>query len=159
MLALLKTLRGRAPDTTAFNTADMNFRIQGEHVYLNNIHCQGDAVSLRGTGELNLDRSIKMTFYPIVGRDDRRLPLLDQFLGRAGQQIMLIHVDGTLEAPETRSEVFPALAQALQAFPQLQSAEPLAEPLRRPTAVGPAARPGVPSATYNSAPRYSVPRR
>lgn len=159
MIALLKTLRGRAPDTTAFNTADMNFRIQGEHVYLNNIHCQGDAISLRGTGELNLDRSIKMTFYPIVGRDDRRLPLLDQFLGRASQQFMLIHVDGTLEAPETRSEVFPALAQALQAFPQLQSAEPLGEPLRRPTAAGPAVRPGDPSATYNSAPRYSIPRR
>lgn len=152
MVALLKTLRGRAPDTTAFNTADMNFRIQGEHIYLNNIHCQGDAISLRGTGELNLDRSIKMTFYPIVGRDERRIPLVDQFLGRASQQIMLIHVDGTLDAPQTRSEVFPALAQALQAFPQLQP-EPLGEPLRQPPGTGLNARSGAP------APRYDAPRR
>lgn len=163
MVALLKTLRGRAPDTTAFNTADMEFRIQGEHVYLRNIHCQGDAISLRGTGELNLDRTVKMTFYPIVGRDDRRLPLVDQFLGRASQQIMLIHVDGTLEAPQTRSEVFPALAQALQAVPQLQSDEPLGEPVRRIPAAGPAPRPAAagpaPGAAYNGPARYSPPRR
>ncbi|HEV7223155.1 MAG TPA: AsmA-like C-terminal region-containing protein [Pirellulales bacterium] len=122
MVSLLKTLRGRAPDTTAFNTADLNFRIEGEHVYLNQIHCQGDAISLRGAGELNLDRSVKLTFYPIVGRDEARFPAVDKLLGRASQQFMLIHVDGTLDAPQTRSEPFPALAQALQAFPQLQAA-------------------------------------
>src|SRR6185437_5930248 len=113
MVSLLKTLRGRAPDTTAFNTADMDFRIEGEHVYLNQIHCQDDAISLRGAGELNLDRSVKLTFYPIVGRDEARFPAVDKLLGRAGQQIMLIHVDGTLDAPQTCGEPFPALAQAL----------------------------------------------
>ncbi len=153
MVALLSTLRGKAPTTTAFNTADLNFRIQGEHIYLNNIHCQGDAINLRGTGELNLDRSIKLVFYPSVGRDNSRMPLLDQFLGRASQQIMLIHVDGTLDSPQPRSEVFPALSQALQAFPQLQADPPLGEPVRQSSAPAGNARAGA------STPRPGTPRR
>lgn len=128
MLALLKTLRGRAPDTNAFDSAKLAFRIEGEHVYLNNIVCLGDAINLRGAGELNWDRSVKLTFYPLVGRDESRLPVVDRLLGRASQQIVLIHLDGTLDAPETRTEPFPALAQALQAFPQLQPPPAAAAP-------------------------------
>lgn len=158
MVSLLKTLRGRSPDTTAFNTADMDFRIEGEHVYLNRIHCQGDAISLRGAGELNLDRSVKLTFYPIVGRDEARFPAVDKLLGRASQQIMLIHVDGTLDAPQTRSEPFPALAQALQAFPQLQATPSPAE-YPRQAAVGGAGAPGARQPPRNTQPFRDVPPR
>lgn len=152
MVALLKTLRGRAPDTNAFNTADLDFRIEGEHVYLNNIVCLGDAINLRGAGELSLDHSVKLTFYPIVGRDESRLPVVDKLLGRASQQIVLIHVDGSLDAPETRTEPFPALAQAFQAFPQLQPAPLPAGPARQngPGAVAPPGRATIP---YERQPR------
>ena len=136
MVALLKTFRGRAPDTNAFNTADLDFRMEGEHVYLNNIVCLGDAINLRGAGELNWDHTVKLTFYPIVGRDEARLPVVDRLLGRASQQIVLIHVDGSLDAPETRTEPFPALAQALQAFPQLQPVPLPAGAARQPAGAG-----------------------
>jgi hypothetical protein len=155
MVALLKTLRGRAPDTSAFNTADMDFRIEGEHVYLNKIHCQGDAISLRGAGELNLDRSVKLTFYPIVGRDETRFPAVDRLLGRASQQFMLIHVDGTLDSPQTRSEPFPALAQALQAFPQLQATPSPFDYPRQAAANAPRTAP----APRNTQPRNTPPFR
>ncbi|HUY34318.1 MAG TPA: hypothetical protein VMV69_16345 [Pirellulales bacterium] len=129
MVALLKTLSGRPPSVTAFNTGDISFRIQGEHVYLNQIECKGDAISLRGKGELNFDRTIQLTFHTVVGHDDVRLPILDKIGARASQQILLIHVDGTLDEPITRRELFPTLAQALE---QLQL-----EPQR---AAGPKAR-------------------
>ena len=51
MVALLKPLSGRLPDTTAFNTADVDFRIEGEHIYLNKVHCNGDAVSCAAAGK------------------------------------------------------------------------------------------------------------
>jgi hypothetical protein len=114
LVALLKTLSGRPPSTTAFNTGDVDFRIEGEHVYLNRIDCKGDAISLRGKGELNLDRSIKLTFYTVVGHDDVRVPILDKLGAGASQQILLIHVGGTLDEPLTRRELFPTLAQALE---------------------------------------------
>jgi hypothetical protein len=46
------------------------------------------------------------------------LPILHDVLGGASQQIMLIHVGGTLQNPETSREPFPGVARALQ---QLQS--------------------------------------
>lgn len=123
MLALLKVLQGRLPDTTAFNTADVVFRIEGEHVYLDPINCQGDAVSLKGMGEMDLDRRIDLTFYALVGRGERSIPLLPELLGGASQQIMQIRVDGTLDDPVPHREVLPAVAQALQKF-QAEGAKP-----------------------------------
>jgi hypothetical protein len=114
LVALLKTLSGRPPSTTAFNTGEIDFRIQGEHIYLNRIDCKGDAISLRGRGELNLDRTIKLVFYTVAGHDDVRIPILDKLGAGASQQILLIHVDGTLDEPQPRRELFPTLAQALE---------------------------------------------
>ncbi|MEX0711015.1 MAG: AsmA-like C-terminal region-containing protein [Pirellulales bacterium] len=126
MLALLKTLSGRPPDTTAFTTSDVDFVVEGEHVYLKRIDCNGDAISLRGTGELGLDRGINMTFYTIVGRGGLRIPLVDQIGGFASQQILRIHVGGTLDNPQTRREVLPVVAQTLQQLQLPPPAEPAA---------------------------------
>ncbi|HWB12251.1 MAG TPA: AsmA-like C-terminal domain-containing protein [Pirellulales bacterium] len=116
IVALLKPLSGRLPDTTAFNTANVDFRIEGEHVYLNKIHLNGDAVSLRGSGEMGLDRSIQLSFYAKVGRGEAPFPLLDKVVSAASQQIMQIHVSGTLDNPVTRNAVFPNVEEAGRIF-------------------------------------------
>ncbi|HVA50019.1 MAG TPA: AsmA-like C-terminal region-containing protein [Pirellulales bacterium] len=116
MLALLKTLSGRLPDTTAFNTADVDFRIEGEHVYLNKVNCNGDAVSLRGRGEMNLDRSIRLSFYAKLGRGEGPFPLFDKVLSAASQQIMQIQVHGTLDNPITQRTVLPNVEEAMRLF-------------------------------------------
>ncbi len=121
IVALLKPLSGRLPDTTAFNTANVDFRIEGEHVYLNKIRLNGDAVSLRGSGEMGLDRSIQLSFYAKVGRGEAPFPLLDKVVSAASQQIMQIHVSGTLDNPVTRNAVFPNVEEAGRIF-QLDSA-------------------------------------
>lgn len=144
MVALLKTLNGRPPSTTAFNTGDISFRIQGEHVYLNQIDCKGDAINLRGKGELNLDRTIKLTFH-LVGHDNVPFPILDKIGARASQEILLIHVDGTLDKPVPHRELFPTLAQALE---QLQPEPPQRSGLK-PRVLSPGRSP----ATGASAPR------
>jgi hypothetical protein len=75
---------------------------------------RGDAVSLRGKGEMDFQSAIKLTFHAIVGRGELNLPIIKQVFSGASQQIMLIHVDGTLQNPETRKEAFPGVSQALQ---------------------------------------------
>ena len=55
-----------------------------------------------------------MTFYALVGRGELDLPVVKQVFRGASQQLMLIHVDGTLQNPETRKEALPAVNQALQ---------------------------------------------
>ncbi len=118
MVAMLKILSIRRPDRTAFSTADIEFHIAGNHFYFDRLRFQGDAISLVGQGEMNMQSEIKLTFHALVGRADQELPVVEQVLGRASQQLMLIHVGGTLQKPEVRRQAFPGVNQALQ---QLQA--------------------------------------
>lgn len=118
MIAVLKMLRTRRPDRSAFSQSDIDFRIEGGHIYLDRIKFRGDAMSLVGEGEMNFQSDIRLRLHAMVGRGERDLPLVHDLLSGASQQIMLIHVGGTLQNPETRREPFPGVARALQ---QLQA--------------------------------------
>ena len=114
MIALLKIISIRPPDQTAFSTADVDFRIEGEHIYFDPINFNGDAISLRGAGEMDFQQSIRLTFHAIVGRGTWNIPLVKELFSGASQQIMQIHAGGTLQDPEIRKEPFPVVGQALQ---------------------------------------------
>jgi hypothetical protein len=144
MVALLKILNFREPNTNAFSTSDIKFRINGEHIALDEIEFCGDAVSLRGKGDMKLNSEINLTLHSLVGRSDLQLPALKTLMGGASEQIMQIHVTGTLADPKTSREAFPTISQALQslqngmqpqerpAFPQGMRLFPRAdEPQRR----------------------------
>jgi hypothetical protein len=124
MLSLLKLLSNRPPDTTAFTSSEIDFRVQGEDIYFSRINFNGDAISLKGEGEMNLDRRINLKFYTRVGRKELKLPALRTLLQQASQQILLIHVGGTLDEPQFVSEPLPALKDTLdQIFPEAASRE------------------------------------
>ncbi len=114
LVALLKVLQNRTPDTTAFNRCDMQFNIQGEHVHFQQLNLLGDAVSLYGRGETNFDRDLNLIFYSLVGRSEFQIPLLKNLVGQASQQILQLKVDGTWDHPESHSEAFPAVSKVLQ---------------------------------------------
>ncbi|MFM8702766.1 MAG: AsmA-like C-terminal region-containing protein, partial [Planctomycetia bacterium] len=103
MVALLKILRVKVPDRTAFSSSVVDFRVEGAHAYLDNIELSGDAISLVGNGEVDLDSNVHMTFRSIMGDSATQLPAMKRVLGGASGQFMLIHVDGTLPQPEMTS--------------------------------------------------------
>jgi len=133
MVALLKILSVRLPDATGFTSSDIAFTLKANHLYFSDISFKGDAVSLHGKGEMDLDQNIALTFYATVGRGDLPLPLVNQIVGRASEQLMLIHVGGTLSSPQVRQEAFPNITRALG---QVQDAagEPAASGNVLPTA-------------------------
>ncbi len=118
MISLLKILSIRPPDTTAFSKSDIDFRIEGNHIYFDRIDFNGDAISLLGKGEMNFQSDINLNFHTVVGRHEWRIPVLSELVGGASQQIMLIHVGGSLKHPKTSKEAFPGVSKALQ---QLQA--------------------------------------
>ena len=129
MIALLTMFRIGEPDQTAFTTSDVDFYIQGGHVYLTNIHIDGDAFNLEGSGLMDFDSSIRLTFRALPGRRQWQLPPpFRELVGGASEQIMVIHVGGTLQDPIRFNEPFPGVAEALR---QLQ------EELQRTTGVRP----------------------
>jgi hypothetical protein len=118
MVALLKLLSIRAPDNSAFSKSDANFRIEGEHIYFDQLDFNGDAISMLGKGEMDFQQNIKLTFHAIVGRGELSMPVVRELFSGAAKQFLLIHVGGNLQNPEMRREAFPGVNQALQ---QLQA--------------------------------------
>jgi len=125
MVALLKIPRLQPADRTAFTTSDIDYRVHGEHIYIDRINFDGDAVSLRGNGEVSRDRRINLNFYTIVGRHEVPLPIIQPLLGEAARQFMMIHVTGTLDKPVTTPEMLPGLNETLQQlFPEELTGQP-----------------------------------
>jgi len=116
MISLLKILSIREPDRTAFSASDIHFRIEGPHLYFDPINFSGDAISLEGKGEMDFQTAINLQFRAQLGRNELHLPVLREVLGGASEQILILHVEGTLEDPITRREPFPVVQQALQGF-------------------------------------------
>ena len=114
MISLLKILTIQPPDQTAFSTVDGKFRIEGGHVYFDRLDFKGDAISLIGRGEADFESNIALVFHARVGRDELQIPFISDLLGGASEQIMRIHVGGTLQNPDTRTEAFPVLNQTIQ---------------------------------------------
>jgi hypothetical protein len=116
IVALLKVIRVKAPDRTAFDSSIADFRVEGPHVYLDAVELSGDAVSLVGNGEIDFDSNVHLTFRSIMGDSQSQLPVMKRMLGGASGQFMLIHVDGTLAHPDMTSEAFPTLNALVQQF-------------------------------------------
>ncbi len=114
MVALLKVLSVRPPDRNAFSDASMSYRIEGEHIYFDEINFRGDAISLLGKGEMDWQSNIAMNFQTVVGRVDSSSPWYQKFFTDASRGIMTIKVDGTLQDPKMRKEAFPVMNEAFQ---------------------------------------------
>lgn len=134
MLSLLKFLTISPPDTTAFTSSEIDFRIEGEQVYLDKINFHGDAVSLKGYGEMNLDRQIDLKFYTLVGQREFDWQLLRYLVQQASSQILAIRVTGTLDDPDPRQLPLPAIKDALQQlFPEVAKKRQERQELGLPT--------------------------
>jgi hypothetical protein len=116
MVALLKVLNLKPPNTNAFTTSDFQFRLEGEHVLLDKVQFSGDAISLEGNGEMNLNTDVKLTLHTLPGRSDMQLPIWKNVIGGASEQIMQIQVTGTLADPKMKREPFPGINQAIQSL-------------------------------------------
>lgn len=122
MVNLLKLLSIRPPDKTAFTSSDIDFRVQGDNVDFSRIDFEGDAITLKGEGSMNFDRSVDIDFYTLMGRERTYLPVLKSVLGEASRQFLLIRVDGTLDRPVATREVLPGLNERFQQlFPEAAS--------------------------------------
>ncbi len=119
MVSLLNVLSLRRPDTNAFTQCDVDFRVNGEQAYLDRIDFNGDAISLKGKGWMDLNRRVNLDFYALVGRHEWQIPVIRELLAEASRNILLIQVDGTIDQPNVIRKPLPELDQTLQRiFPE-----------------------------------------
>jgi hypothetical protein len=129
VLSLLRTISTGSADRTAFTSCDTAFHLKGKHVYFDQLDLLGDALTLKGVGEMDNNRELNLNFYTMMGREDSYFPALRPLLGMASRRFMLVHVDGNMNNPNMTREVLPGLNDTLrQLFPETVSpSEPTAE--------------------------------
>jgi hypothetical protein len=118
LVSMLKVLRNRTPDKTAFNRCDMKFTIEGDHVYFQQLNLLGDAVSLYGKGETGFDRQLALVFYTLPEPANLPIPLWKTIAGQVSQQTLQLNVTGTWDQAEVNPETLPGVNQM---FEQIQS--------------------------------------
>ncbi|WP_442484697.1 hypothetical protein [Aeoliella sp. SH292] len=114
MARMLKVLRNRVPDKTAFNGVDAQFTLDGSKIHFNELNLLGDAVSLYGEGDATLDRQLDLKFYSTVGRINSDLPILKSMIGQASANLMLIKVTGPAENAQVAREPLPAVNEFME---------------------------------------------
>ena len=120
-LSMLKLLKIRQADRTAFDTGNIDFEIQGETIDFKKLEFLGDAISLIGNGKMNLDWDIDLNFYSIIGRNRINIPLISELYRAGSQKALWINVTGKLDNPQTNRHVLPQLNDSLQQIFQPQA--------------------------------------
>jgi hypothetical protein len=117
MLRLLALVKVKQPDRTAFTSSDVDFRVEADRVYFDRIDFNGDAINLRGRGEMTMDRAINLSFTTSVLQRDGSLDRLLKPLFQESGGLFEVSVTGTVDDPiVTRSvnQAFPTV------FPEMQ---------------------------------------
>jgi hypothetical protein len=133
-MRVLRTASINASDDSAFQTALINFQLDGDRIPLQ-IACDGDVLRLKGEGETNLRREVNLELFTYVGR---RIPISNVISPLLAESryatFMMIEVQGTLDNPIVERRPFPQIEATLQQiFPEMAERQPLrdAMPWRR----------------------------
>jgi hypothetical protein len=116
LLDLLKVISLRPPDRTAFEEAHAAFTIKGQRATFSRLDLYGNAVSLSGQGEMNLDGSdLQLDFYAVWGRITQMLPTLFRPIPTAlSQQLLKIKMRGKVSDVHCTKELVPILVEPLE---------------------------------------------
>ncbi|MDA1053722.1 MAG: hypothetical protein O3C40_25005 [Planctomycetota bacterium] len=99
MIRLLNLVKLKQPDKTAFTSSDIDFRVEADRIYFDRIDFNGDAINLRGRGEMTLDRAINLSFKTSVLARDGTLDRLLRPLFQDSGGLFEVSVTGTVDDP------------------------------------------------------------
>jgi hypothetical protein len=115
-LSLLKVLRLSPATKTAFDSADVAFRIENGKTWIEPIRFTGDAFSLQGRGTLDVQGDLDLRLRVLFGRDRFHLLLVSDALREASGQLFVVGVHGTPSVPKFKLEPLPAASDAFKAI-------------------------------------------
>jgi hypothetical protein len=115
-LDLLKVLGLRPPDRTAFEEANAAFEIDGPRVQFKELNLVGNAISLRGKGDMNLNGTdLNLDFNADWGRMHQMLPpLLNELPSALSDQLLKIRMRGEIGNVRCTKELLPPLTEPIK---------------------------------------------
>lgn len=143
-ISLLKLVNVRQLTRTAFDSGNIDFKLLGERIVFERMEFIGDAISLLGDGEMNLDWDIDLNFYSVIGRNRLNIPLISKLYREGSQRTLAIKVNGKLDNPKTHSTVLPEFNENVRQLFNSESsiANRFTTPTNQPSTQGRATRVG-----------------
>jgi hypothetical protein len=132
MMRFLSVASVSGNDASAFQQANINFRLDGDHIPLQ-LSADGEVLRLRGEGWTNLRRELELELYTYVGRRVPISQIVSPLLAESRfSTFMMVEVTGTLDSPEMQRRPFPQLeATFQQIFPEVAEKRPLRDTINR----------------------------
>ena len=97
----------RTSGKTAFDSADVAFRIDHGTAILDPIKLTGSAVSLQGSGNRDPLGNLDIQLRVLYGRDRLHLPIVSDLMREASGQFLIVHVLGPSSNPRFKLETLP----------------------------------------------------
>jgi hypothetical protein len=118
-------------DASAFQQADINFQLYGDHIPLQ-VAADGEVLRLRGEGWTNLRKEVELQLYTYVGRRAALSQVVTPLLAESRfSTFMMIEVNGTLDNPDMQRRPFPQLEATLQQiFPEVAEQRPIRDAIK-----------------------------
>jgi hypothetical protein len=116
MIRLFRVL-SVSPDQGAFDSADIAFTIDGDRIPVNELQLDGDLVSMRGSGWVNLRRELYFDLYAHVGRRSIVGAMVRPITQHRAANLMRIEVTGTTSDPLMRRSM-PLMDSLEQVLPE-----------------------------------------
>jgi hypothetical protein len=119
VIDLLTFLSGKLPRGSAFQEASGEFIIDGERLRVSKLELLGDALSLRGEGEMQVNGGgLNLEMYGLLwGRQLPLLPpILDQIPPAISKRLMKIRVQGSLSSAQVNTEPLPIVMEPLKSL-------------------------------------------
>ena len=101
MIKLFRVL-SVSPGQGAFDSADIQFGIDGDRLPVHELVLDGDIVSLRGTGWVNMRRELHFDLSANVGRRSLLGSVIRPLSSSPAATLMQIEVNGTTMEPQIR---------------------------------------------------------
>lgn len=104
VLGLLQVTNLSLPITSPFSEATMSYSIDGQRVIFEKISLRSKEMMMQGSGHLDFDtKKVKLSF-TTDNPNWPKLPIISDFLDPARNELLRIHVNGTLEEPKVSAD-------------------------------------------------------
>ena len=120
-LGLPTNERPRTPGKTAFDTADVSFKVSSGMTRLDHIKFTGNAFSLQGTGTLDTQGSMDLRLNVLWGRDRFHIPLFSDVARRASTPFFMVRIKGTPSNLQRELVPFSPVTDAVKAIGRSRS--------------------------------------
>ncbi len=110
ILQITKALSFLPPDKTAFDRAYAKFDVTNRQFLFQRIDLMGNAISLRGFGDMRRsDSRLNLDFYSTVPRNRLPIPLIGRFVNESTEGWVRVRVTGTTDNPHIQDSIVPRL--------------------------------------------------